>query len=96
MIEIASLLDQHPTKIMEVVASLLSCVGAHLVSRHGHSGRALWGWQLWLVAGVLWITFAAVNQFWFMAITQTYFFITAAQGRRNTIVHMKSAIKDPA
>lgn len=82
-----SLVELAP-KLFEPIATLLSCFGAHVVSRHGHDGRALVGWQAWVCAGVLWISFAVFSQHWFMAITQAYFMYTAIQGRRNTVRNM--------
>jgi len=91
---IASLFGQLPSvfditpRMFEIIASALSCFGAHIVSRHGHAGKALIGWQAWVCAGVLWISFAIISQHWFMAITQTYFMYTAIQGRKNTMDNM--------
>ena len=81
---VPSLIELAP-KLFEPIATLLSCFGAHVVSRHGHDGRALIGWQAWVCAGVLWISFAVFSQHWFMAITQAYFMYTAIQGRRNVL-----------
>lgn len=91
---IASLFGQLPSvfsltpQMFEIIATALSCFGARIVSRHGHDGKALIGWQAWVFAGVLWISFALFSQHWFMAVTQTYFMYTAIQGRRNTMRNM--------
>lgn len=72
-------------KVFEPIATILSCFGAYVVSRYGHDKRALIGWQAWVIAGVLWISFAVFGQHWFMAITQAYFMYTAIQGRQNVL-----------
>lgn len=73
-----------PSHVMELCATCLSCWGSHMVSLHGHARRAIYGWAAWIVAGVLWVPFAASNAHWFMAITQSYFLYTAYVGFRNT------------
>lgn len=91
---IASLFGQLPSvmsltpRLFEIIATALSCFGAYIVSRHGHEGKALIGWQAWVFAGVLWISFALFSQHWFMAVTQAYFMYTAIQGRKNTMRNM--------
>lgn len=72
------------TRVVEIFASLLSCWGANRVANYGHSYQAIFGWAAWLLAGVLWVVFAAANNFWFMLITQGYFFYTAWVGFCNT------------
>lgn len=85
--KLPSVFDITP-RMFEIIASALSCFGAHIVSRYGHEGKALIGWQAWVCAGVLWITFALFSQHWFMAMTQAYYMYTAIQGRRNTMRNM--------
>lgn len=83
-----------PLRIVEVVASLLSCWGAYRVANYGHARQAVLGWAAWLLAGLLWVIFAAVNTYWFMGITQAYFLYTAWLGFGNSRRSPKSVSQD--
>lgn len=71
-------------RVIELVAAALSCFGAYVVAKHGHTMRAKSGWIAWIVSNVLWIGFAIHNGHWGMLAMQTYFLYTASLGLVNT------------
>lgn len=70
------------TLTLEVIGTILSIAGAELVSRN--SKFSPWGWAAWLVANVVMMGFAWINNHYGLMLMQAWFFKTSFTGSQKS------------
>jgi nicotinamide riboside transporter PnuC len=68
----------HPLVVVEVIAACCGLLGSLLLALKGSTAR--WGWLLFFVSNIGWITFSFGFGHWFLLIQQLGFTVTSVIG----------------